>query len=211
MRVLIPAFLSPCRTTLLKWVFVWRLCWSITVEGGMVANFVWLSRYACPVVRAVTPVRVWCMMKRSWLVGQLMTLTSTAHAPFAALHFCLCSMWTSETWVTRKGNLVCNYRIDISVEIFTISNCYIFYLIRSPSQDAHSCQTDTTAEQPQVYDATGNLSSNGKKDPVRKHFSNFSSLHFVVLESYFGCIRSLIVSITICSAMCHIFRDSSCS
>ncbi|XP_016411455.1 C-myc promoter-binding protein-like [Sinocyclocheilus rhinocerous] len=36
---------------------------------------------------------------------------------------------------------------------------------RSPSQDAHTCQTDTTDELPQVYDATGNLSSNGKKDP----------------------------------------------
>ncbi|XP_016143347.1 C-myc promoter-binding protein-like isoform X2 [Sinocyclocheilus grahami] len=36
---------------------------------------------------------------------------------------------------------------------------------RSPSQDAHTCQTDTADELPQVYDATGNLSSNGKKDP----------------------------------------------
>ncbi len=159
--------------------FEWRTCWSITVAGSIVANFVWLSRYVCPVVRAVTPVRVWCMMKRSWLVGQLTILTSIAHAPFAALRFCLCSMWTSETWVTRKGNLVCcNHTIDISMEIFTISNCFLFYLIRSPS--------------PQVYDAAGNISSNGKKDPVRIHFSNYNSLHFSVSESYFECIRSLL-------------------
>uniref|UniRef100_A0A8C1M5K8 DENN/MADD domain containing 4A n=1 Tax=Cyprinus carpio TaxID=7962 RepID=A0A8C1M5K8_CYPCA len=50
--------------------------------------------------------------------------------------------------------------LDISMEIFTISNCYLFHLIRSPSEDAHSCQTDTTDELPQVHDATGNLSSN---------------------------------------------------
>lgn len=36
---------------------------------------------------------------------------------------------------------------------------------RSPSQDTHTCQTDTEDELPQVYDVTGNLSSNGKKDP----------------------------------------------
>uniref|UniRef100_A0A9J8AN52 DENN/MADD domain containing 4A n=1 Tax=Cyprinus carpio carpio TaxID=630221 RepID=A0A9J8AN52_CYPCA len=64
---------------------------------------------------------------------------------------------------------------------------------RSPSEDAHSCQTDTTDELPQVHDATGNLSSNGKKDPVR------TSLHYI--SSYFVCIRSLIVSIMICSAI----------
>lgn len=156
------------------------------------ANSVWLSSYVCPVAHAVTPVRVWCMMKRSWLVGQLTILTSIAHAPFAALRFCLCSMWTSETWVTRKGNLVCNHTIDISMEIFTISNCFLFYLIRSPSQDAHTCQTDTADELPQVYDAAGNISSNGKNDPVRIHFSNFNSLHFSVSESYFECIRSLV-------------------
>uniref|UniRef100_A0A8C1M352 DENN/MADD domain containing 4A n=1 Tax=Cyprinus carpio TaxID=7962 RepID=A0A8C1M352_CYPCA len=79
--------------------------------------------------------------------------------------------------------------LDISMEIFTISNCYLFHLIRSPSEDAHSCQTDTTDELPQVHDATGNLSSNGKKDPVR------TSLHYI--SSYFVCIRSLIVSIMI--------------
>uniref|UniRef100_A0A671SF14 C-myc promoter-binding protein-like n=1 Tax=Sinocyclocheilus anshuiensis TaxID=1608454 RepID=A0A671SF14_9TELE len=54
---------------------------------------------------------------------------------------------------------------------------------RSPSQDAHTCQTDTADELPQVYDATGNLSSNGKKDPVRIHFSNFTSLHFIVFRT----------------------------
>ncbi|XP_056109999.1 C-myc promoter-binding protein isoform X2 [Rhinichthys klamathensis goyatoka] len=36
---------------------------------------------------------------------------------------------------------------------------------RSPSQDTHTCQTDTEDELPQVYDVTGNLSCNGKKDP----------------------------------------------
>ncbi|XP_026086364.1 C-myc promoter-binding protein-like isoform X1 [Carassius auratus] len=36
---------------------------------------------------------------------------------------------------------------------------------RSPSQDAHTCQTDTADELPQVYDATNNLSSGGKKHP----------------------------------------------
>ncbi|XP_039548041.1 C-myc promoter-binding protein isoform X3 [Pimephales promelas] len=36
---------------------------------------------------------------------------------------------------------------------------------RSPSQDTHTCQTDTEDEVPQVYDVTGNLSCNGKKDP----------------------------------------------
>lgn len=36
---------------------------------------------------------------------------------------------------------------------------------RSPSQDAHTCQTDTADELPQVYDAAGNISSNGKNDP----------------------------------------------
>ncbi len=92
------------------------------------ANSVWLSSYVCPVARAVTPVRVWCMMKRSWLGGQLTILTSIPHAPFAALRFCLCSMWTSETWVTRKGNLVCNHTIDIFMETFTISNCFLFIL-----------------------------------------------------------------------------------
>nr|AUH27392.1 DENN domain containing protein 4A [Gobiocypris rarus] len=36
---------------------------------------------------------------------------------------------------------------------------------RSPSQDIHTCQTDNEDELPQVYDVTGNLSSNDKKDP----------------------------------------------
>lgn len=88
--------------------FEWHICLSIPEAGGIEANFDWLSRYACPVVHTVTPVRVWCMMKRSWLVGQLTTPTSIAHARFAALRFCLCSMWKSETWLTRKGNLVSN-------------------------------------------------------------------------------------------------------
>ncbi|KTF70989.1 hypothetical protein cypCar_00046698, partial [Cyprinus carpio] len=35
---------------------------------------------------------------------------------------------------------------------------------RSPSQDAHTCQTDTTDELPQVYESTDNLSSDDKKD-----------------------------------------------
>uniref|UniRef100_A0A8C2GCU8 DENN/MADD domain containing 4A n=1 Tax=Cyprinus carpio TaxID=7962 RepID=A0A8C2GCU8_CYPCA len=65
--------------------------------------------------------------------------------------------------------------LDISMEIFTISNCYLFHLIRSPSEDAHSCQTDTADELPQVHDATGSLSSNGKKDPVR------TSIHYISL------------------------------
>uniref|UniRef100_A0A673M063 DENN/MADD domain containing 4A n=1 Tax=Sinocyclocheilus rhinocerous TaxID=307959 RepID=A0A673M063_9TELE len=73
--------------------------------------------------------------------------------------------------------------LDISMEIFTISNCFLFCLIRSPSQDTHTCQTDTADELPQVYDATGNLSSNAKKDPVRIHFSNFTSLHFIVFRN----------------------------
>uniref|UniRef100_A0A8C2G9D2 DENN/MADD domain containing 4A n=1 Tax=Cyprinus carpio TaxID=7962 RepID=A0A8C2G9D2_CYPCA len=46
---------------------------------------------------------------------------------------------------------------------------------RSPSEDAHSCQTDTADELPQVHDATGSLSSNGKKDPVR------TSIHYISL------------------------------
>uniref|UniRef100_A0A8C2CXV6 DENN/MADD domain containing 4A n=1 Tax=Cyprinus carpio TaxID=7962 RepID=A0A8C2CXV6_CYPCA len=63
---------------------------------------------------------------------------------------------------------------------------------RSPSQDAHTCQTDTTDELPQVYESTDNLSSDGKKDHVRICFSIYNSLHFSVSESYFVCIRSLL-------------------
>uniref|UniRef100_A0A9J8B0D8 DENN/MADD domain containing 4A n=1 Tax=Cyprinus carpio carpio TaxID=630221 RepID=A0A9J8B0D8_CYPCA len=53
------------------------------------------------------------------------------------------------------------------------------YFIRSPSQDAHTCQTDTTDELPQVYESTDNLSSDDKKDHVRICFSIYNLLHFI--------------------------------
>lgn len=148
-------------------------------------NFDWLSRYVCPVVHAVTPVRVWCMMKRSWLVGQLTTPTSIARAPFADLRFCPCSMWTSETWVTRKGNLVSNqiswyFCRDIHhfKQFSSVSN-QIPFSRHAYLPDRHCRWTST-----RLWSHWQSVQQ-WQKRPCK---NMFNSLHFSVLESYFVII-----------------------
>uniref|UniRef100_A0A9J7YTS9 DENN/MADD domain containing 4A n=1 Tax=Cyprinus carpio carpio TaxID=630221 RepID=A0A9J7YTS9_CYPCA len=55
---------------------------------------------------------------------------------------------------------------------------------RSPSEDAHSCQTDTTDELPQVHDATGNLSSNVRSVDYAGSYFNVSVLQEPVTVPY---------------------------
>ncbi len=175
------------------------------------ANSVWLSSYVCPVARAVTPVRVWCMMKRSWLVGQLTILTSIPHAPFVALRFCLCSMWTSETWVTRKGNLVCNHTIDISMAIFTISKSFLFLSYQIPLSrctylpDRHSRWTSTSLRCRWQY------IQQWQKRPCKNTFLKIQFITFQCFGIIFWMHQIFIIeSIMIRSAMYHIFCKINC-
>uniref|UniRef100_A0A672P0W3 C-myc promoter-binding protein-like n=1 Tax=Sinocyclocheilus grahami TaxID=75366 RepID=A0A672P0W3_SINGR len=90
--------------------------------------------------------------------------------------------------------------LNVDIRDLGDQESFLVYFIRSPSQDAHTCQTDTTDELPQVYDATGNLSSNGKKDPVRIRSSIYNSLHFIHSVDYAGsyfCVSVLQEPVTV--------------
>lgn len=55
--------------------------------GGLLA-----CRSCCPAAPCAVPATRWCMMRRSWLAGHLMTPTSTQSAPSVPAPLCPCSV-----------------------------------------------------------------------------------------------------------------------